>query len=1140
MVSSKTRYVVLIAVSVLVLSLVSCEAPNPRTGNKEKVMMKDIISSRPVVKRGDGKVWIEGVGNFENTQAGLSHLRALACVLKHHGEKVDWDWLMGVSGEAFCYYYHPDGTYLSQFVHSWDVVNAALGVYGYEGTWRFEPEPDVTPALEAIASELAAGRPVIAPGILPSSNRINSQCNWWFVVTGVDVDARTVRLLGRGKTELETPLPTGDDVRDAFHPRWYGIVRSFEGIDGHYGPKRADNPILLVRKRKQAADKRNIALEGLRRAVRLATRDTATSRFGWGDGTYLGGIAAIQGLHDDLLVAKGDGLEEYGKLNKPKGDPFRGLSDELEFLKLLSWRRQSAAKFLGQCAPTLREAARPHLAAAAKHFQTSAAEAMKAFNVRYKSEKAHARMGQLFRNNEDFEEHPEWIAYWKRADEALASKAKRKKMADHLVRVMVSDKAAVLEIEKALMMSQVKREDGKVWIEGAGVAPGGMCTGIHAITTVMQGIGEEEMTYPYLMGVSGMAFRVQMSTNGWCPSSPNAYCGFNCWDTVREALPREMVHHPLFDKDPEKVKQARAALVASIDKGVPVQFGSEEDSVCVGYADGGKTILALTLKDKDGSTRTREVKDVPWGITVVGAPRTPPPRRDLVVKSLKRAVTWWKSETSGDKGQYACGAKAWETWIAGLGDDAKFERMSDEKKEHPDSFFSNALGNAWTYESLLCGRKAAAAYLRSIADQFKPDAAGHLKTAADLCRQVHDTLKAANKHVHYPWQMKTKANWTKEMRTAQAEAMKKAFEFEEEVVDEIEKALAAEGETGAELKGLKQKSAWMTHMGCLIGAAEYLKVKASPAWIYGGSGYAFTLNIHEVICPSGPTAWPAEKCEALAANVGISTERFQGHKAAKDVDAFRESIWKKTREAIDAGRPVYGWEMGVPEWYIVHGYDNDGNYLYRDFGDKTGKRHCTKLGDTGIGWLAMVIVGKSTPADDRKTVREAFLFALEHGAGKHSKELWHTGISGYDVWIKALENEKYVKEDKVIGFGQAYNGQCWAECRRNAVAFLEEAKKRLDDEKLAPLFDEAIRHYSVVRDNLNTVGKIFPFKLGDEKGMDERIADASRREKAVDALKAARDAERSGLKTLAKIAVALGAESINPDKAGSDTIRAPG
>ncbi len=72
--------------------------------------------------------------------------------------------------------------------------------------------------------------------------------------------------------------------------------------------------------------------------------------------------------------------------------------------------------------------------------------------------------------------------------------------------------------------------------------------------------------------------------------------------------------------------------------------------------------------------------------------------------------------------------------------------------------------------------------------------------------------------------------------------------------------------------------------------------------------------------------------------------------------------------------------------------------------------------------------------------------------------------------------------------------------------------------KHRPLFEEAIGQYKVVSGNLSAVRKAFPFDLQDKKGMDERVKDASRRRKAIEALTAARDAERAGLKALGRIA----------------------
>lgn len=340
------------------------------------------------------------------------------------------------------------------------------------------------------------------------------------------------------------------------------------------------------------------------------------------------------------------------------------------------------------------------------------------------------------------------------------------------------------------------------------------------------------------------------------------------------------------------------------------------------------------------------------------------------------------------------------------------------------------------------------------------------------------------------------------------------------------------GDKQVMLEGLNSKPMWITHMGCLIGCAEYLKVDASPEWIYGGSGHAFALNIHDELCPSGPTAWAADKCDRLAANLGLTVEDHTAFKSDKEFAAKQEKLWNTTCKAIDAKTPCFAWELGMPEWYIVAGYDEDGNYLYRDFTGAVAKTPYTKLGSTEIGVASLQVVKKGKAADDRAIVRDALVFALEHGAGKDSQELYHTGLAGYDAWIKALQDTKVVEETEEAGFGLAYNAQCWAECRQHAVEFLAEAKKRIGEDDLNPLFDEAIKHYKVVAENLNTVAQTFPFDVMNQATMEERIKEADRREKALEALKAAGEAEEAGLKALAKIAVALGAEGIDPEKVG--------
>jgi hypothetical protein len=64
---------------------------------------------------------------------------------------------------------------------------------------------------------------------------------------------------------------------------------------------------------------------------------------------------------------------------------------------------------------------------------------------------------------------------------------------------------------------------------------------------------------------------------------------------------------------------------------------------------------------------------------------------------------------------------------------------------------------------------------------------------------------------------------------------------------------------------------------------DYLSADMSWARLYGGTGHAFVINIHEVVCPSGPTAWNTEMLRRLAPNLGYRTSSAFGFKGD---DAF--------------------------------------------------------------------------------------------------------------------------------------------------------------------------------------------------------------------------------------------------------------
>ena len=316
-----------------------------------------------------------------------------------------------------------------------------------------------------------------------------------------------------------------------------------------------------------------------------------------------------------------------------------------------------------------------------------------------------------------------------------------------------------------------------------------------------------------------------------------------------------------------------------------------------------------------------------------------------------------------------------------------------------------------------------------------------------------------------------------------------------------------------EIKELRWRPRWVSHLGCLKGCLEYLGLDISDAWLYGATGHAFVINIHEVVCTSGPTAWMTEMLFRLAPNIGYAVRGVFGHKGQDDFGAKQRRAWELVRRAIDEGLPCYGWELEMPEFYVIKGYDDVG-YYYSGPGcdDGKGAKAWQEVGDSEIGVLEMYSVSPHEAADEISTVKAALSFALQHAK---SPEKWiypkyKAGLAGYDAWIRALQTET------AEGFGVAYNAAVWSECRGFAVAFLQEAQERMGGQHGA-LFDEARGHYQVVAQELATVAQTFPF----QGRQPEHIADATRRETAIEWLQAARSAEEAGLLALKKIVDAL-------------------
>jgi len=330
-------------------------------------------------------------------------------------------------------------------------------------------------------------------------------------------------------------------------------------------------------------------------------------------------------------------------------------------------------------------------------------------------------------------------------------------------------------------MAQVRRVKDQVVIEGVERlrwGEGRDNTFIGALTVVAHALGDD-VCYDFLMGVSGAAFRIQLCQPEWCPSAPDAGCGFNCDDAAVAAL--GYVTESIFASadDGDQVRRVREAVTHSIDQGYPVialdLVKTADYGVIVGYGDRGETFLCRSYWDESDAYARAE--KWPWVTVFVRERAAPPNQTGLIRGSLQQAVMLANTERFDN---YLSGFAAYEKWAEQLLEDFRFG---------PDRLQQTAQANAWSYLSLVDCRAAACRYLRTIAQELPAARAGHLLKAADLYEQIVTVLADMRGMAPFPGQLE-EGRYPLEHRQAEAETLRKALALERQAVLEIEQALA--------------------------------------------------------------------------------------------------------------------------------------------------------------------------------------------------------------------------------------------------------------------------------------------------------------------------------------------------------------
>ena len=305
------------------------------------------------------------------------------------------------------------------------------------------------------------------------------------------------------------------------------------------------------------------------------------------------------------------------------------------------------------------------------------------------------------------------------------------------------------------------------------------------------------------------------------------------------------------------------------------------------------------------------------------------------------------------------------------------------------------------------------------------------------------------------------------------------------------------------------RGSWLTWVAATTSCLEALDVSCDQIDVAGQTGYAFVMTVHRELCPSGPTMFDWGMLDHGVHMLGRSTLVFGSsdcHNQERADDRTRrhcQVAFELVTQEVMEGRPCVLWGAYVPEFAAVIGVE-DGRYLVKSFRQVLGQAEEPIPYDAldAPGGPYVMAFPSGTAVRNREVLADRYAVGNAVTLLKRPTVFreYGFGLESYPVWIEALES------DSAIGFGNAYNAQCWAEAKGFARAWLERVAER--QKKVRVPLRRAAEMYADVETAMRCVAELFPFPE------DGETADEGNRQKAVACLQEAHAAEIRAVEAL--------------------------
>lgn len=304
---------------------------------------------------------------------------------------------------------------------------------------------------------------------------------------------------------------------------------------------------------------------------------------------------------------------------------------------------------------------------------------------------------------------------------------------------------------------------------------------------------------------------------------------------------------------------------------------------------------------------------------------------------------------------------------------------------------------------------------------------------------------------------------------------------------------------------------WTSAAAAIHGAIKYTDKKhLDLVDVMGLTGHAFRINIDpKEINAAGPTALPGgyitrkNLCNlGFTSNLGDAEVPVPPDKLVQTIALIQESI--------DRGIPAIVFDLFIPEFGLIYGYDDEEKVFHAKDSSKDGKVTYEEFADAR-GVLYTTTVGESLPHSKYEMLRMSLDTILDHAHGREWQHIFEgkfvIGLKAYDAWIDVMEKRC------ADANGNAFNIQVVSDAREFAAKFLHNLTIKWNGTNIVErgvrkFAGEAAKHYEEVALAFTELRELFPFPHGGDPSKKENA------ERAIELLKKAKEAEEKGVKQL--------------------------